>query len=289
MTEPIEPVEAGRGGSEAARTLHVIEPSGRWPRLELAEIWRYREVLALLVWRDIQVRYKQTLLGAAWSVLQPALASMVFVLVFGRIAAPPGGDVPYPVFVLAGMVLWTQFANSLAAASDSLLKNESLVRRIYFPRLIIPMAAVAAGLVDALLANLTLAVCLVVYGIAPRPEWLLAPLFLVGTAVAAFGLGSALAAINARYRDVQYVVPFFVQLGLFVSPVVYATVSLPSPWREVFGLNPMAGLIEAYRWVLFGTVPPVTTVALSAAVIAVLVVAGAYIFRMSERTLVDVL
>lgn len=279
---------ATRGGRHNGQ-LHVIQAASGWPTLDLRALWDARELLMLLVWRDIKVRYKQTALGVAWAVLQPLLATAIFTAVFGRLTSTLAEGAPYPVFVLAGMTLWTLFSSGLSGASDGLLKNEQLVKRVYFPRLVIPLAAVLSPVFDAVFASVVLIVCLLVYGVEPRASWLFAPVFMLLAVAAAFGIGAMLSALNARYRDVQHAVPFFIQVGFIASPIAYASSSLPEGYRTLFGLNPVAGLIEGFRSCLFGTALPVGELSLSLAVIAVLAVVGALAFRLGERTLVDVL
>jgi len=284
------PVGQPATGQNHSTVLHVIRPGRGWSPIDVAELWKGRETLWFLVWRDLKVRYRQTALGVVWAFLQPLLAVAVFSVFFGRVAGMPSDGHPYPLFVLAAVIPWTLFARGLTMASTSLTANEELVRRVYFPRLYIPTASVSGGVADSMLSLGILAGMMGWYGIAPSPGWLLAPFFLVASALAALGTGLILAAINVRYRDVQQLVPFAVQLWLFASPVVYPSSLLSGPWRVVYGLNPMAGVIEGMRWSLLGgEAVSWGMIATSLTVIAVLLTAGAVIFRRAERTFADVI
>lgn len=270
--------------------LHVIRPSRGWSPLDVAELWKGREILWFLVWRDLKVRYRQTALGVVWAFLQPLLAVAVFSVFFGRVAGMPSDGHPYPLFVLAAVIPWNLFARGLTTASTSLTSSEELIRRVYFPRLYIPTASVTGSVVDALLSLAIFAGMVAWYGSPPRIEWIFAPLFLVASALAALGTGLVLAAVNVRYRDVQQLVPFAVQLWLFASPVVYPSSLLSGPWRVLYGLNPLAGVIEGMRWAsLGGEAVSWGMIATSLAVIAVLLTAGVAIFRRAERTFADVI
>ncbi len=266
-----------------------IHASKGWSIPDLRELWRYRELLYFLVWRDVKVRYKQTALGAAWAVLQPFATMLVFSLFFGRLAGMPSDGVPYPVFAFAALVPWTFFANGLAMSTQSLVLSQNLLKKVYFPRLAIPLAAVLAGLVDFALALAVLAGMLAFYGIAPGAEALwIAPLLLLALATS-LGVGLWLSALNVRYRDVGYVVPFLVQLWLFATPIAYPSSLLAEPWRTVYGINPMVGVVEGFRWALLGTGPaPGGTLAVSSLAAAALLAGGAFYFRRLERTFADV-
>jgi lipopolysaccharide transport system permease protein len=269
--------------------LTWIRASRGWSVPDLRELWRYRELLYFLVWRDVKVRYKQTALGAAWAVLQPFATMLVFSLFFGRLANMPSDGVPYPVFAFAALVPWTFFANGLAMSTQSLVLSQNLLKKVYFPRLAIPLAAVLAGLVDFALALAVLAGMLALYGIAPGPEALwIVPLLLLALATS-LGVGLWLSALNVRYRDVGYVVPFLVQLWLFATPIAYPSSLLAEPWRTVYGINPMVGVVEGFRWALLGTGrAPGGTLAVSSLAAAALLVGGAFYFRRLERTFADV-
>jgi lipopolysaccharide transport system permease protein len=266
-----------------------LAPSSGWASINFSELWRGREVLAFLVWRDVKVRYKQTALGIMWALVQPLAATAVFALIFGRLAGLPSEGVSYPLFVLAGMGLWTFFANGITAASMSLVVNEQLVRKVYFPRLFIPAASVLAGLVDFLLFLAVLFVVVIIYGGSPEWSWLLIPLVIFITTLAGLAVGTLLAAINARYRDVQHVVPFLTQIWLFATPIVYASSLFAEPWRTLMGVNPMAGTTELFRALLFGTPAPMPLIALSVATTLLMAAAAGLIFKRVERTMADVL
>jgi lipopolysaccharide transport system permease protein len=265
-----------------------IRPSRGWVSLGLADLWEYHELVYFLLWRDIKVRYKQTVLGAGWAVLQPLAAMVVFSLFFGRLAHMPSDGIPYPLFSLAALVPWTFFANGMSQASVSIVTNQHLVTKVYVPRLAIPLATVLAGLLDLGIAGLVLVVVMLRWGRVPDAGalWVL-PLSLLAVA-AALGSGLWLAALNVRYRDVKYVVPFLTQLWLFMTPVAYPTSLLPVRWRAVYALNPMVGVVEGYRWALFGGAAPTALIASSVAGALLMLVTGAMYFRRVERTFADI-
>src|SRR5215210_3583709 len=268
----------------------VIRPSRGWVPVDLGELWEHRELLYFLVWRDVKVRYKQTFLGAAWAILQPVATMVVFSLFFGRLAGVPSDGVPYPVFSLAGLVPWTFFSTGLVQSANSLVGSQNLLTKVYFPRLAIPIAAVLAGVVDFAIAFLVLLGLMLSYGIAPpaaRVLWL-APLLLLAFATA-LGVGLWLSALNVRYRDVRYILPFLVQLWLFATPIAYPSSLLSEPWRTLYGLNPMAGVVEGFRWALLGTdTAPGPILAVSSLVAVLILVTGAFYFRRMEKTFADV-
>lgn len=268
----------------------VIRPSGRWAGLGLAELWRFRELLGFLAWRDLKVRYKQTFLGITWAVLQPVLYMIVFTLFFGKLANLYDEGKPYAVLALAGSVIWLFFANSVNLAASSLVGNASLITKVYFPRLLAAIAPVIAGLVDLLLSFVVLLAVMAGYGIYPGfPRLLVLFPFLLLAMGTAIGIGSWLAALNVKYRDVRYVVPFLLQLWLFASPVVYSSQLVDQPWRTVYALNPMAGVVEGFRWAtLGGLAPSYGRVALSTLGGAVILVAGLLYFRRTERHFADI-
>jgi lipopolysaccharide transport system permease protein len=267
----------------------VIEPRRGWRSLGLTELWEYRELLLFLVWRDLKVRYKQTFFGASWAILQPVLLTVIFSISVGRLpgVSPPG--VPYPLFVLAGLVPWTLFAQSLAGASHSLVAEEAIITKVYFPRLLLPFAAVASFLLDFLLALAVLGVVMLISGVTPGISALaIVPLTLL-ILIAAMGVGTFLAAVNVRYRDVRYAIPFLIQVWLFASPVIYSSDVIPEQWQTLYALNPMTGAIEGFRWALLGGDRPSALIFVSAAVsLAILIVALLY-FRRTERTFVDII
>jgi len=271
-----------------ARTLTVIEPRRGWVGVDFAELWAYRELLYFLVWRDVKVRYKQTILGASWAVLQPLLTMVVFTLFFGRLARIPSDGVPYPLFSYAALVPWTFFATGLAAAAASLVSGANLIRKIYFPRLLMPVAAVAAGGVDFAIAFAVLVAMMLVYGFVPGLAVLWLPLLALLALVTALGVGTWAAAFNLQFRDVRYVVPFGVQLWLFATPIAYPSSLLAEPWRTLYAVNPMVGVVEGFRWALLGTATrPGPMIAVSAAAALLILITGVLYFRRVERGFAD--
>lgn len=267
----------------------VILPNRGFLGSELVELWAYRELLGFFVWRDIKVRYKQTALGALWAILQPLLTMVVFSLFFGKLASMPSDGVPYPIFSFAALVPWTFFANALASSSNSLVGSANLLRKIYFPRLIIPLGAVFAGVVDFFLAFLVLLAMMAAYGIMPTANIVWLPFLLILSVAAALAVGLWLSALNVQYRDVRHTVPFLVQLWLFATPIAYPSSLLAEKWRIVYALNPMVGVVDGFRWALLDTetMPGPTLLASSLATV-VLLVAGLMYFRRMERTFADV-
>lgn len=289
-----EPDLLGSGGEPvthilAAQRVTRIEAQRGWVPLKLGELIAHRELLYFLVWRDIKVRYKQTILGASWAIIQPVMTMLVFSLFFGRLAKMPSDGVPYPAFSLAGLVPWTFFAGALALAANSMVGSANLIKKVYFPRLIVPVASVLSVAVDFALSFVVLLVLMAWYGIWPeaRALWIV-PLFLLAL-VTSVGAGLWLAALNVEYRDVRYALPFLTQLWMFATPIVYPSSLLPEGWRIVYGLNPMVGVVEGFRWALLGTdtAPGLITVASLVAAL-VLFISGAFYFRRVERTFADV-
>ena len=275
--------------SDAGARWVTIEPPRGALQVGVRELWEHRELLYFLTWRDIKVRYKQTALGVAWAVLQPLATMAVFSLFFGRLARMPSEGVPYPLFAFTALVPWTFFANGLTQAANSVVLNQNLVTKIYFPRLAIPIATVLAGAVDFAVAFLLLVVLMLYYGVpvSPRMLWIV-PYSLLALATA-LGVGFWLAALNVQYRDVRYTVPFLVQLWLFATPIAYPSTLLGEPWRTVYGINPMVGVVEGFRWALLGTGSgPGAMVGVSAVVALLLMVSGAVYFRRMEQTFADV-
>jgi homopolymeric O-antigen transport system permease protein len=266
----------------------VIRPPSGWVTLGVREIWEFRELLFFFVWRDLKVRYRQTLLGASWAVIQPLSTMVIFSVFFGRLARVPSDGVPYPVFSFAGLVPWTFFATALTQASTSLVLHQNLVKKVYFPRLVIPIAVVLVGIVDFAIAFVVLIGMMAFYGLTPTWHVVWTPLLLVLAIITALGAGIWFAALNVRYRDVQYLVPFLAQMWLFMTPVAYPSSLLGEPWRTVYGLNPMVGVVEGFRWALLGTTTaPGPTVAMSVAAALALLVGGVYFFRRVESTFAD--
>jgi len=275
--------------TRSGSSVTVIEASKGWVPLRLSELWAYREVLYYLAWRDIKVRYRQTLIGVAWVVLQPLATMVVFTIFFGRVARIPSEGVPYSVFCLAGLVPWQFFASGLTNASNSLVLNTHLIAKVYFPRLLLPLARVLAGIPDVMISLMLVAAVMWYHGIPLRPGslvWL--PIFLLLACVTIIGVSLFLSALNVRYRDVQHVIPFLVQLWLFATPVVYPSSLLSTSWRTVYGLNPMVGVVDGFRWALLATgEPPSLSVTASALAAIVILVLGAFFFRRAERSFAD--
>ena len=267
----------------------IIRPSRGWVSLQLRELWHYRELLFFLAWRDVKVRYKQTALGIAWAVLQPLLGMVVFTVFFGRLAKVPSDGIPYPLFSYSALLAWQLFANSVTESSASVVVNERLITKVYFPRLAIPMSSILAGLVDFAVAFILLIGLMAYYGTHPGWRILMLPLFIMFELATALGVGLWLSALNVQYRDVRYTVPFLVQFWMFASPVVYSSTLVPTRWRPLYGLNPMAGVVEGFRWALLGKQPaPGAMFAVSSLVVTVLLVSGLYYYRRMEKNFADV-
>ena len=267
----------------------VIERSPPWVPLKLGELWAYRELLYFLIWRDVKVRYKQTLLGAAWAILQPVLTMLIFSIFFGRLARMPSDGIPYPIFAYTALVPWTLFAHGLSQGSNSLVGAASLLKKVYFPRLAMPLAAVLSGIVDFVLAFVVLVVLMVFYGQPLSVRMLSLPLFVLLTLITALGVALWLSALNVHYRDVRFAVTFLVQLWLFATPIAYPSSLLSEPWRTIYGLNPMVGVVEGFRWALLGvTIAPGPMLGVSTLVALGMLVSGAYYFRRMEKTFADI-
>ena len=267
----------------------LLAPPSRWPSLALGEVWHYRDLLYILAWRDVKVRYKQAILGAAWAVLQPLVMMAIFTLLFGRIAGVPTGGTPYAVFALTALVPWTMFANASAGSGQSLIADQSLVSKVYFPRLLIPMSAILAWVPDFLIGCALLLITMIVLGVSIPVTALLLPLVLVATVVAAMSVALWLSALNVAYRDVQYVVPFLIQAWLFLTPVAYPTSSIPEGLRWLAGLNPMTWVVDLSRWAMTSTPIPAGIAGLSLATTAVLLIGGLAYFRHVEHFFADVI
>ena len=266
-----------------------IRPRRGWAGIDLASLWQYRELLYFLTWRDLKVRYRQTFLGVAWAVIQPFVTMVVFSVIFGRLAGIPSDGVPYPVFAFAALVPWTFFATGVTQASNSLVGSQNLLKRVYFPRLVIPIAAVATGFVDLAIAGVVLILLMLGFGIVPglTAVWVV-PLAALAF-VAALGVGLWLSALHVRYRDIRYLVPFLLQVWLFATPIAYPSSLLQEPWRTLYALNPMVGVVEGFRWALLGTGDaPGQLVLVSAAVALLVLVTGSAYFRRVEGTFADV-
>ncbi len=267
----------------------IIRPSHGWTALGLRHIWEYRELLYFLTWRDIKVRYKQTLLGGLWAIIQPFSMMVVFSVIFGRMARVPTDGVPYPIFAYAGLLPWMFFSKGLMDSANSLVGSQNLITKVYFPRLVIPISSVLSGLVDFALAFIVLIGMMFYYGIQPTAGILVLPALVFLTFVTSLGVGLWFSAMNVRYRDVRYTVPFLTQLWLFATPVGYPSSLLEEPWRTVYGLNPMVGVVEGFRWALVGAEnPPQAMVVISTAMSIFLMITGMFYFRRMERTFADI-
>jgi len=281
---PARPRRATTGGWVENRA-----PSGWLPSLDLAELWRFRELAVVLAGRDLRVRYKQTVLGVAWAVVQPLVAAAIFSVVFGRLVQVPSEGIPYPVFVYSALVVWTYFATGLESVSQSLVRDRDLVMRTYFPRILAPGAGVIPGLVDLAVSLAVLAVFMAAYGVAPGPELVLLPLWVLAAIAVLLGAGLWLSALNVRYRDVRHTLTFLIQVWLFASPVVYPSSLVDGAWRYVYALNPMATVIEGFRWSTVGGPAPGPYALVSLGVTAVLLVSGIVYFLRAERRFADVI
>jgi lipopolysaccharide transport system permease protein len=280
--------ETGLAYALSEQPIVTICPSRKWVALNLSDLWAYREVFYFLMWRDIKVRYKQTLLGVAWAIIQPLCTMLVFWLFFGRLAGLPSDGIPYPLFAYAGLVPWTFVSNAVISAGNSLVGNPSLITRVYFPRMIIPCAAVGAGLMDFAIILLFLIVPMGTYGVAITWHLLLLPFLITLTTLLALGVGMWLAALNVQYRDIRYVLPFLIQLWMYSTPLIYPASLVPAEWRWLFAFNPLAGLVEGYRAALFGREWDWTALSISSSITVVLLVSAAYTFRRMEKTFADV-
>lgn len=266
-----------------------IEPVRGWRYLHLAELWTYRELLYFFVWRDVKVRYKQTALGIAWAVLQPLFSMVVFTIFFGRLAKIPSDGVPYAIFSYVALIPWMFFSNGLTLSSSCLVSSSNMLKKVYFPRLSLPIATILAGLVDLLIAMLLLFVLMAYYHRRPTLDIIWLPLFLLLALAASVGCGLWLSALNVKYRDIRYVVPFLVQIWLFATPVAYSSSLIHEPWRTWYGLNPMVAVIEGFRWALLGTTALTAPMAVASAIAALLILlSGIVYFRSVERTFADV-
>ena len=284
----MSPVSQANTAAPLPPLLRIAPPS-RWWVIPAAELWQARELVYFFVWRDVKVRYKQTAIGAAWAVLQPLLAMLVFTLFFGKLAHIPSEGLPYQVFVYAGLLPWMYFAASLQNATNTIVENQRIITKVYFPRLVLPLSAVLSGLVDFAISFSIFAVMMVYYHIRPGLQILWLPAFLLLAVLTALGVGLWLSALNAIYRDVRYVLPFLVQLWLFASPVIYPPSLMSEKWRWLFGLNPMAGVIEGFRWSLAGRGdPPGRLILVSSGIVVVILLTGLAYFQKMETVMADV-
>ncbi|HOT90759.1 MAG TPA: ABC transporter permease [Anaerolineae bacterium] len=279
---------------EAMAPVVLIEPSRGWAALGLREVWAYRELLFFLVWRDLKVRYRQTALGVLWVVLQPVLSMVVFSLLFGGLLKVPSGGVPYPIFAYAALLPWNYFAASFNRSSASLVGSAHLITKVYFPRLVIPISGVLSGLVDFAVAFIVLIGMMAFYSITPTPAVVLLPAFILLAMVTALGFGLWLSALNVRYRDINYLIPYLVQVGMYLTPVIYGSSLIPERFRFLLALNPMTGVVEGFRWALLGNhladaQPPGALFPVSIGIALAILVSGAIFFRRTERTFADII
>ena len=272
----------------------VIQPTRGWASLQLRAVWEYRELLYFLVWRDIKVRYKQTILGIAWIVLRPVVSMVIFSLLFGNLLNVPSGGVPYPIFAYTALLPWNYFAGSLTRSSTSLVGSAHLITKVYFPRLIIPISGVLSGLIDFAIAFLVLGGLMIYYQIAPTAAVVLLPAFMALALLTALGFGLWLSALNVRYRDINYLIPFLVQIWMYLTPVIYGSTLIPERFRFLLALNPMTGVVEGFRWALLGhnladAQAPGQLFLVSIGIALLVLVSGAVFFRSTERTFADII
>jgi lipopolysaccharide transport system permease protein len=275
--------------SPASETRLVLEPPSGWEGLGLRELWRYRELAYFLTWRDIKVRYKQTLLGAGWAILQPMLTMVIFSIIFGELANLPSEGIPYPIFTFTALLPWQLFAFALANASNSLVGSQNLVSKVYFPRLVIPIAAVLPALVDFAISFVVLAGMMLYYHIPLTARVLTLPFFLLLAMTTALAVGSWLSALNVEYRDIRYVIPFLTLVWQYATPVAYSSTLIPEEWQLLYGLNPMVGVVEGFRWALLGTSAPVELLWVSVIIVVLLLGSGLAYFRRMEASFADVI
>ena len=266
-----------------------IEPSKGWVSLKLRELWEYRELLYFFIWRDVKVRYKQTVLGAAWAIIQPFFTMVVFSIFFGRLAKIPSDGIPYPIFSFTALVPWAFFANGLNQASNSLVGNSNLINKVYFPRMAMPIASALGGIVDFLLAFIMLIGMIFYYGMVPTLNVAWLPFFLMLAFITSLGASLWLSAMYVQFRDVRHIIPFMTQIWLFATPIAYPSSLLSEPWRTFYGINPMVGVVEGFRWALLGTgQAPGPIIIVSSLAALILLLSGAFYFRRMERTFADV-
>ena len=294
LTTEVDPATKRERGHHAShplpdKPLVTIEPSKTWVALNLRDLWAYRELFYFLIWRDVKVRYKQTLLGAAWAILQPLCTMLIFSLLFGRLAGIPSDGIPYPIFAYAGLFPWMFFANALTNSGNSLVGSAHLITTVYFPRMLIPGAAVAAGLVEFCIAFLVLVGLMIYYRIGPTWNLLILPGLILLTTLLATGVGMWMSALNVKYRDIRFALPFLIQLWFFSSPIIYPSSFLPKKWGWLLVMNPLTGIIEGFRSALFGRKFNWTALAVSAGFTLVILIYSAYTFRRMEKSFADVI
>lgn len=288
---PTEPVWSTRGPDVYQlpdEPLVVLRPTSAWAAWDLQGLWAYRELLYFLTWRDVKVRYKQTVLGAAWAIIQPLFTMLIFALFFGRLAGIPSDGVPYPIFAYVGLLPWTFFANAVIGSGNSLISSSNLITKVYFPRMIIPGAAVAANLVDFAVAFVILLIMMGYYRVSPTVNILLLPFLVLLTTLLALGVGMGMSALNVRYRDVRHAMPFLIQLWMFASPIIYPASLVPAGWRWALFLNPLSGIIEGYRSALLGRPIDWISLGLSAVSVVVINVVAIFQFRRMEKDFADI-
>jgi lipopolysaccharide transport system permease protein len=290
MSTPLSPISA------PSEKVLYMRPSRGWSALNLTELWRFRELIYFLIWRDIKVRYKQTALGAAWAIIQPFFTMVVFTLFFGKLAKVPSDNVPYPIFSYTGLLPWGLFAKALTEAGRSLVANRAMITKIYFPRLTIPLASVLSGVVDFAIAFVVLVGMMLYYHYNPNStfeislgyEVLTLPLFLLLAVITALGVGLWLSALNVIYRDINYIIPFLTQFWLFITPIAYPSSMIPKKWQLLYAINPMTGVVEGFRWALLGTdTAPGLILAVSTSIAIIVLISGLFYFRRMERTFAD--
>jgi len=268
----------------------VISPSKGWLSLNLKEVWEYRELLGILARRDVSVRYKQSIVGIGWAIIQPLMTMVIFTIIFGMFAKLPSDGLPYPIFSYCALLPWTYFARSLGDSSDSLVGSSHLITKVYFPRLILPISKVFSGLIDFAIAFAILLGMMAWYRIAPTKGLLALPLFIGIAMLAALGVGTWFTALNVRYRDVKFVVPFLIQFWMYASPVAYSTSIIPEKWQWIYGLNPMVGVIEGFRWAMLGkAAPSITLLLIPSLIIFAILISGLYYFKKMEKTFADII
>lgn len=270
--------------------LTEIKPVKGWVPLQLAELWQYRDLVYLLVWRDIKVRYKQTVVGSSWAILQPLITMIVFTLLFDKLVKIETGETPYPIFSYSALVPWTFFTHAMTKLSTCLTGNYDLVTKVYFPKLVLPISIILAALVDFIISFIMLLILMVIYGITPGISIITLPLFVIMAVATAFGIGLWLAAVNLQFRDISNAVPFIIQIWMFITPIAYPSSLIPEKWRALYGLNPMAGVVEGFRWALVGSSweMPVSILATSLFAVAVLLMGGLFFYRRKEMTFAEV-
>ena len=265
----------------------IIKPSKGWLPVDLHELWEYRDLLYFFVWRDIKIRYKQTFLGFAWALIQPLLAMIIFTLFFGNLAKIPSDGIPYPIFTYAALLPWTLFSESLTRSTNSMVTNANIIQKVYFPRVALPISSVLSPLLDFGIAFTILILMMVYYSIMPTTNIILLPAFILLAVITSLGIGLWTSALNAMYRDFQYVIPFIIQIWMYASPVVYPVSMIPEKYQFLYGLNPMAGVIEGFRWVVLGADAPKSVIIVSVAISILILVSGAFFFQHMQKTFAD--